>query len=169
MFSSMRRIITESLTVGNSVLQLTSNSVSLSNQPMKTCDELRLENLLALIDEAGGEDALAKRYECTAAYIKQMARGYKDSKSGTIKGIGDSSARRLEICMGKDRGWIDHDHTISDYAIEAASLISTLHKNEQIELLHHLRFQAKKRAHLNELPGQLAPDDDSADQAPQSH
>ena len=77
---------------------------------VKTCDEIRQENLIALIKEARGEDALAARYDCTVPHIKQMARGYKDSKSGSPKGIGDQSARKLELCMQKERGWMDHEH-----------------------------------------------------------
>lgn len=78
---------------------------------MKTCEEIRRENLLALIREAGGELALAERYGCTEPNIKTMARAYKDSKSGTPKGIGTKAARRLEETMGKVRGWPDHDHS----------------------------------------------------------
>lgn len=84
---------------------------------MKTSEELRRENLLVLIKQAGGEAALAELYGCTEANIKTMARGYKDSKSGTPKGIGASAARKLEKCTGKERGWLDHDH--ADHAVEA--------------------------------------------------
>jgi hypothetical protein len=77
---------------------------------MKTCEEIRHANLLRLIEEAGGEAALAGLYECSEAYIKQMKAGYKDSKSGTPKGIGAGSARKLESCTGKERGWMDHEH-----------------------------------------------------------
>lgn len=82
---------------------------------MRTCTEIRLDNLRILIKEAGGPDALANAYGCTAPFIKQMARGYKDSKSGTPKGIGDSAARMLETVMRKDRGWMDHDHPTLSY------------------------------------------------------
>ena len=104
-------IVSDSLTDVNSVLRIGTTSGFGPNCGVKTCDELRLENLRALIKEAGGEDALAERYGCTAPYIKQMARGYKDSKSGSPKGIGDAAARMLETSMGKERGWMDHDHT----------------------------------------------------------
>jgi hypothetical protein len=83
---------------------------------MKTSEELRKENLLKLIKEAGGESALAEKYGCGEANIKTMARSYKDSKSGTPKGIGSVAARKLEKCMNKDIGWLDNDH--SDLAIE---------------------------------------------------
>lgn len=82
----------------------------LSNSAMKTIDEIRRDNLTVLITEAGGELALSERYGCTEANIKTMARAYKDSKSGTPKGIGTAAARKLESVMGKERGWLDHEH-----------------------------------------------------------
>lgn len=78
---------------------------------MKTCEEIRRENLLILIEEAGGEFFLAEKYGCSEANIKTMARSYKDSKSGTPKEIGTKAARKLEACMNKERGWLDHDHS----------------------------------------------------------
>lgn len=88
----------------------------LSNSDMKTIDEIRRDNLNTLITEAQGEFALAERYGCTEANIKTMARAYKDSKSGTPKGIGTVAARKLEKVMGKERGWLDHDHSQKDQA-----------------------------------------------------
>lgn len=152
MLSSMRTIITESVTECNSVLQRTDVSETLLNPEMKTTSEIRRENLLTLIKEVGSEDELAKRYGCTGSFIKQMARSYKDTASGSEKGIGNGAARQLEACMQKERGWMDRDNTISETAYRIAVLVSdTLPKEEQLELLHHLRFQAKKRDHLNEL------------------
>lgn len=81
---------------------------------MKTIDEIRRDNLGTLIKEAGGEFALAELYGCTEANIKTMARAYKDSKSGTPKGIGSAAARKLENVTGKERGWLDHDHACID-------------------------------------------------------
>lgn len=155
MLSSIRDIITESVTACNSDLQRTEVTNLLSNAPMKTNSEIRRENLLALIQEAGGESALAKRYECTPSFIKQMARSYTDSVSGSEKGIGDVTARKLETCMGKERGWLDRDNAITETAYKIAVVASeTLNKDEQLELLHHLKFEAKKREHLNELRSQ---------------
>lgn len=95
---------------------------------MKTCEEIRRENLLSLIKEAGGEFALAERYGCTEANIKTMARAYKDSKSGTPKGIGSKAARQLESIMGKPRGWLDHDHDRS-YARSNSTALTAAESN----------------------------------------
>lgn len=94
----------------NSVLFRKAVSGGVTICRMKTCEEIQYENLLALIEEAGGESALAKRYKSTPAYIKQLARRYKDSKSDTPKGFGPVTARKLEACMEKERGWMDHEH-----------------------------------------------------------
>ena len=108
-------IISESVTSVNSVLGIPFISGLVSTCRMKTCEEIQLENLLVLISEAGGESELAAKYGCSDAYIKQMARGYKDSKSGSPKGLGPMAARKLERCMEKPRGWMDHEHSDRQY------------------------------------------------------
>lgn len=85
-------------------------SVLLSNIRMKTSDEIRWENLLLLIDEAGGVDALAGKFGCSPGYIRQLKAKSKDSETGKPKGIGNSTARGLEICMEKPKGWLDQNH-----------------------------------------------------------
>lgn len=139
---------------------------------MKTCDEIRVDNLLLLISEAGGEVALAEKYGCTPAYIKQMARGYKDSKSGSNKGIGDNSARRLESSTGKPRGWLDHDHSgqqIGEIAIQAATLINEMSKSEQLEMLHFLRVSKLRKQHLGSNEEQATADHPYDATAPDRH
>jgi len=71
---------------------------------------MRRDNLSRLVNQAGGIESLAEQYGCTDAAIKTWLKGYKDSKSGTRRGIGDTVARKLEELMGKDCGWMDHDH-----------------------------------------------------------
>lgn len=116
------------------------------NLEMKTSEEIRLENLAALIVEAGGEDKLAERYECTSAFIKQMARGYKDSKSGSGKGIGNAAARRLEKAMNKDRGWLDHDHKVFFAQQQMASYTVSTDENETLLLNAFRRASEDQRA-----------------------
>jgi hypothetical protein len=83
---------------------------------MKTADAIRWENLIDLIREAGGDEALAEKYGCTVAYVRQMKLKSKDSDTGKEKGIGNATARKLELCMGKPRGWLDQDHSASSEA-----------------------------------------------------
>src|ERR1035437_4786321 len=77
---------------------------------MKTCIEMRRDNLAKLIKQSCGIESLAERYGCTPAAIKTWLKGYKDSKSGTPRGIGDAVARKVEELTGKEIGWMDHDH-----------------------------------------------------------
>jgi hypothetical protein len=107
----MTASISDAVTAVNTVSVIHGVSKLISNAEMKTCEEIRHENLLALIAEAGGPVQLSERYGCSEAYIKQLKNQYKDSKSGTPKGIGTETARRLEDCMEKERGWLDHQHT----------------------------------------------------------
>lgn len=95
--------ISESVTQVNSVTRFAPTSVMGLNERMKTNEEIRVENLRALIREAGSEELLASRYKCTPAFIKQMSRGYKDSDTGVRKGIGTVAARKLEECMSVGR------------------------------------------------------------------
>lgn len=69
----MPHIISASLTKVNSVSRLAYQIFGGFNRKVKTNDEIRQENLLRLIVEAGSEDALTARYNCTGAFIKQMA------------------------------------------------------------------------------------------------
>lgn len=106
----MTSIINDSLTAVKSETLFPIFDDSSSNQSMKTCEEIRRDNLNRLIKEAGGIPSLAERYGCTEPMIKSLQKGYKDSKSGTPKEIGRKVARDLEVIMGKEIGWMDHDH-----------------------------------------------------------
>lgn len=95
--------ISESVTQVNSEMRFAPAAAVGFNKRMKTNEEIRVENLRALIREAGSEELLAARYKCTPAFIKQMSRGYRDSDTGVRKGIGTAAARKLEECMGSHK------------------------------------------------------------------
>ena len=117
---------------------------------MKTCDEIRRENLLALIKEAGGESHLAEKYGCTDAAIKTWAKAYKDSKTGIPKEIGRVPARKFEEIMGKERGWLDHDHSsqsVNLSAIEREVLAAMKKMNDRG--LHELALLASQTVERN--------------------
>lgn len=115
--SIMAHSISEAVTQVNSETRFAPATAVGFNKRMKTNEEIRVENLRALIREAGSEELLAARYKCTPAFIKQMSRGYRDSDTGVRKGIGTAAARKLEECMGKEVGWIDYDHNAESAAI----------------------------------------------------
>jgi hypothetical protein len=66
--------------------------------------DIRLQNLLALLDEAfgGRQVELAKRMGRSQAQIAQWKSGYRK--------IHEDSARSIERAGGKPRGWLDELH-----------------------------------------------------------
>ena len=69
--------------------------------------EIRTQNLLQLIEDAGSMQALAERAQrveetINANYLSQL-------KNGT-KGMGDKYARKLESALGLPTDWMDSDH-----------------------------------------------------------
>ncbi len=73
---------------------------------MDTIADIRHRNLLVLIEEAGGQADLARATGISPAYISQLA-GRAKTQSGSRRGIGDETARKLEEGMRKDPGWLD--------------------------------------------------------------
>lgn len=113
---------------------------------MKTCDEIRRENLAILINEAGDALALAEAYGCSEPYIKQMREGYRDSKTGRPRTVGTDTARRLEVAMSKPRGWMDNDHEAADYPAEANVTRLMAAESEAQAYLHQLGELAERMA-----------------------
>ena len=72
--------------------------------------EIRLKNLLLLIDEAGGLSLLAERCDTDYAYLAQIKNGWKGEKDKTPRGVGPGLARKLEAGMRKPPGWMDQRH-----------------------------------------------------------
>ena len=78
---------------------------------VKTISEIRLENLLTLIDEMGSAEALAEAAGTSAVYLSQVKNKSPDSKTGKPRQIGDPMARRLEAAGKKPEGWMDNVHS----------------------------------------------------------
>jgi len=79
---------------------------------MKTIAEIRLDNLLLLIEELGSAEALASKVNSSAVYISQLKNRAPDSKTKKPRQIGDPLARKMESSCGKERGWMDHEHPL---------------------------------------------------------
>lgn len=78
---------------------------------MKTIDEIRLENLAALIAEKGTQEAVAEAGCTSSVYLSQIKNRTPDKKTGKLRQMGDDMARKLEQGCGKERGWMDNNHT----------------------------------------------------------
>ncbi len=83
---------------------------------MKTCDEVRLENLRRLVEEAQGlSNLIAKTNgKLSRPVLYQILSGVKTA-AGTPKNIGDDLARKIEKELKLDRGWMDHEKEFQDF------------------------------------------------------
>lgn len=71
---------------------------------MKTTPEIRLENLLWLIKQAGSQAAFARRVRKDPRQVSQW-KGRKGARS-----LSDATAREIETAMVLPRGWMDQPH-----------------------------------------------------------
>jgi phage repressor protein C with HTH and peptisase S24 domain len=92
---------------------------------MQSIDERRRENLRALIDEVGGNKALADRIGVSESQLSQWANGSINSSTGKPRGMRTETAQRIEDAAGKPRGWLDGIH-LSAHATAYASSTAEL-------------------------------------------
>ena len=78
---------------------------------MKVIEEIRFDNLLILIEEAGGITRFAEKAGKQQAQISQLVNKSPDSKTKKPKAIGSKQAREFEVVANKETGWMDHDHS----------------------------------------------------------
>ncbi|WP_169295682.1 S24 family peptidase [Advenella sp. EE-W14] len=86
-------------------------SILLFNMDMKLNNQIRLENLHRLINEAGTQEHLSDVSGVSRIYLNQIKQQRPDPTTGKTRNIGDSLARKLEKGMGKPVGWMDQDHS----------------------------------------------------------
>lgn len=79
--------------------------------PVLTVDDIRRENLIALISEARTAAALGARSGLNPSLISQWKTGAPDSKTGKPRQLSSESCRRLETAMKKPTGWMDQQHS----------------------------------------------------------
>ncbi|WP_294261548.1 hypothetical protein [uncultured Comamonas sp.] len=79
-------------------------------QKMKTCSEIRHENLLKVIEEAGSLQVVADRLDKSHAQISQLKTQAKHSGTGKPRVIGDDMARLIEEKFQLEIGWMDNPH-----------------------------------------------------------
>lgn len=76
---------------------------------MKTCDEIRYENLERLVEEAGGLSRLIEKSngKLNRPTLYQILERVTTA-AGTPKNIGDDLARKIEEALKLERGWMDN-------------------------------------------------------------
>lgn len=88
--------------------------------------ELRRSGLQILISEAGGVAQLAEKCGVSEKNLQHILRRAKMPGDKKPRDIGDRLARRLEVGMGKQQGWLDYGHAavkVSDIA-DAQDLVA---------------------------------------------
>lgn len=95
----------------NSLWRIAPHSHGLSNVGMETIDEIRLRNLDTLIAECGSQVAFAARVRVDTAQVSQWRTRAPHSATGRPRVMSTDMARQIEREMGRERGWMDHDHT----------------------------------------------------------
>lgn len=117
----MCKTLTKRETAVNSISRIHLISDSLLNSDMKTIDEIRRDNIQVLIDECGGNKALSDLLGKSEAQVSQLLNGSRDSKTGKPRGMNNTTARAIEEKCGKERGWLDNDH--SDVGVDTFKLL----------------------------------------------
>jgi len=86
---------------------------------MKTIEEIRLENLKTLCSQFKSQRQFAIHLEKEPRQLNQLLRSYAQ--------VGSALAREIEEKCGKQRGWLDHNH--SDFPIESTMYVSPMLEN----------------------------------------
>ncbi|WP_414440474.1 hypothetical protein [Burkholderia sp. 22PA0106] len=110
---------------------------------MKTCHEIRREQLRALIDEVGGAGRLSDLIGKTDIQIRQWVNASKDSRTGKPRGISDDAARHIEQMTGKEIGWLDNDPEI----IAGWSRLTEIQRAQVMGFVNGLIAQSSQARH----------------------
>ncbi len=68
----------------------------------KTAQDIRRDNIRALVSEYGTQRALAEAAGLVPAYVSQLINGYRE--------MGETVARRIEAELKLSKGWMDTPH-----------------------------------------------------------
>lgn len=91
---------------------------------MRTISDIRDHNLRLLIEQVtketgrswGAISELSRRTGVPNGLLSQLLRGVSNAESGSRRTIGDETARKLELGMLKNPGWMDRDHGLAHTA-----------------------------------------------------
>jgi hypothetical protein len=90
---------------------------------MKTIDEIRLDNARKLIARAGNQRKLIDKLGTTSSQMSQMVGANPRKKIGGIV------ARRFEVALGLESGWMDQEHVTDDpQAVAMARIFQELYE-----------------------------------------
>lgn len=106
---------------------------------MKLASDFRRENLEALAKEAGSLEKLAAASGLSPVYLSQIRKLAPDLKTGRPRNLGNSAARKIEVGMGKAKGWMDSSHhdAQSPFSPEITARLQAL-SAEELECVHRM-------------------------------
>ncbi|HEX7643005.1 MAG TPA: S24 family peptidase [Burkholderiaceae bacterium] len=88
---------------------------------MKTNDEIRRLRLLKAAEIAGSMTKLAELADCNPVYLSQIKNKTPRGTRKTPTLMGDETARKIELAIGKPPGWMDDGSNIEISGFDAAS------------------------------------------------
>lgn len=108
----------------------------------KTIREIRMANLLKLVEENdNSKTAVARLADTNAYYLVALI----SSPCAQHRGIGNALARKLETGCKKPEGWMDIEHPLDPRQAEIAAIFSKLSQKNRDELLQKARMMVKKK------------------------
>jgi hypothetical protein len=73
--------------------------------------DIRRNNLRILVNETGSAAEVARRCGASEKYLRQLLGEVE--QRGTVRGMGDRTAKKIEEAFNKPDGWMDADHSSS--------------------------------------------------------
>jgi DNA-binding transcriptional ArsR family regulator len=113
-----------------SLMRIPIFSHALSNERMKTIDEVRRQRLAMLRDECDGVGKLAERIGKSQSQVSQWLNASAHSETGKGRGMSDDICRDIENTLGKPRGWMDTDVDRVDARLLAKVVEYFIHATE---------------------------------------
>ncbi|WP_312368093.1 S24 family peptidase [Stenotrophomonas sp.] len=115
----MSRSISQTLAYGYSIYNSQKlvglNSLSLSNGDMRPIDDIRHENLLALIATKGGQRQFADAAGIkNPAQVSQWVNRSPNAATGKPRVMSGGTARAIEAALGLPTGWMDTHQGATD-------------------------------------------------------
>jgi len=99
--------------------------------PMKTAYDIRRTNLRALVQELGSAKVIDR-----LGISKQQLSAYAGKNPS--KNVGDAFARRIEVSLGLQEGWLDHHHDPHQVALEGVMELAAQLDEQQLQHLKQL-------------------------------
>lgn len=106
---------------------------------MKTIEEIRLDNLLLIIEENDGITNVAKKLGVTYAQVSQWVNRSLDFKSGKPRSISNVSARKIEDVFNKETGWMDQNREDNDLF----NILGISRENFDFDSIEFIRWAVK--------------------------